>query len=302
MSSVSDFKTLHVELEEAEVAYPPNVPPNTRQNTTPLVNNHPSDHNMIADALRDVLLALGNDPAGADTDVQARLDRMETDLNPVGTIIAFAGTGTPKGRWRRCSGGSESRSGVYAALFTEIGTTWGSPSGTTFGIPDLRGRSLVGNEGVPAKAIGTSWGDADPVVAAHTHVMPQHNHVLDHAHTIDPPPTFTVPPTAGGKTWYAAGQTSGGPASGAGILHNKTWHGGIVDGPASIAWIGLPGDNVPMPTVDIGAFNSHGPSNATTTLSPAGAVTDNGVAGGATTTVANRNFPLVGTVNWWIRY
>lgn len=33
------------------MAWPPTIPPNTRQNTTPELDNHPSDHNTIADAL-----------------------------------------------------------------------------------------------------------------------------------------------------------------------------------------------------------------------------------------------------------
>lgn len=36
------------------MAWPPPIPPNTRQNTTPELDNHPSDHNLISNALTEI--------------------------------------------------------------------------------------------------------------------------------------------------------------------------------------------------------------------------------------------------------
>lgn len=62
---------------------------------------------------------------------------------PAGVINQFAGSSAPEG-WLLCSGQNVSRS-TYSALFSVIGTTYGSGDGsTTFGLPDLRGRVAVG--------------------------------------------------------------------------------------------------------------------------------------------------------------
>lgn len=64
-------------------------------------------------------------------------------LIPVGTILPFAGDISPVG-WLPCDGRVVSRSD-YANLFEVIGLTWGvGDSLATFGLPDLRGRMVVG--------------------------------------------------------------------------------------------------------------------------------------------------------------
>lgn len=37
------------------MAWPPPIPPNTRQNVTPELDNHPSDHNLISNALTELV-------------------------------------------------------------------------------------------------------------------------------------------------------------------------------------------------------------------------------------------------------
>ncbi|HZY09364.1 MAG TPA: phage tail protein, partial [Ilumatobacteraceae bacterium] len=62
---------------------------------------------------------------------------------PIGTMVAFGGTAAPSG-WLFCDGSNVSRT-TYADLFAAIGVTWGPGDGsTTFKLPDLRGRSLLG--------------------------------------------------------------------------------------------------------------------------------------------------------------
>lgn len=62
---------------------------------------------------------------------------------PPGVVSMHAANTAPTG-WLECDGAAVSRT-TYAALFTAIGTTWGSGDGsTTFNVPDLRGEFVRG--------------------------------------------------------------------------------------------------------------------------------------------------------------
>ena len=64
-------------------------------------------------------------------------------LVPTGTIVAFGGVTPPNG-FLICNGAGISRS-TFSNLFTKIGTTYGTGVGsTTFNIPDLRDRYIIG--------------------------------------------------------------------------------------------------------------------------------------------------------------
>jgi microcystin-dependent protein len=65
-------------------------------------------------------------------------------LIPAGLIAPYAGTAAPTG-WHLCDGSSLLRAS-FAALFTAIGTTYGSVDGTHFTLPDLTGRVVAGKE------------------------------------------------------------------------------------------------------------------------------------------------------------
>ena len=84
------------------------------------------------------------------------------DVNPP---AAF--TGGQSDGWLYCDGALISRT-IYAALFAEIGTTYGAGDGsTTFQLPDLRGRFLVGRDGMwPAAAAGRTTTGSHGVDAA----------------------------------------------------------------------------------------------------------------------------------------
>jgi microcystin-dependent protein len=63
--------------------------------------------------------------------------------SPTGSVTDFAGSTAPSG-WLLCDGSAVSRA-TYSALFSTIGTTYGSGDGsTTFNVPDLRGRVAAG--------------------------------------------------------------------------------------------------------------------------------------------------------------
>lgn len=66
----------------------------------------------------------------------------DSGSTPSGSIITFAGTTTPDG-YLLCNGQEVSRT-TYSDLFAAIGTTYGSTSGTTFKVPDLRGEFIRG--------------------------------------------------------------------------------------------------------------------------------------------------------------
>lgn len=64
---------------------------------------------------------------------------------PIATILPYAGATAPT-KYALCYGQAISRT-TYAALFTAIGTTYGTGDGsTTFNLPDLRGRVPAGQD------------------------------------------------------------------------------------------------------------------------------------------------------------
>lgn len=104
-------------------------------------------------------------------------------LVPVGSVVPYAGTNVPA-NWWVCEGQLLNRTS-YSTLFAAIGTSWGAGDGTTtFALPDLRGRTLVGQDSAAnrtpaATAIGAAAGSA--TVALTTAQLPAHNHVVDPA-------------------------------------------------------------------------------------------------------------------------
>jgi len=82
---------------------------------------------------------------------------------PSGMIAPYAGPSdgshtAPTG-WFLCYGQAVSRT-TYAALFTAIGTTYGTGDGsTTFNLPDLRGRTIAGVDDMGGSAASRLTGD-----------------------------------------------------------------------------------------------------------------------------------------------
>jgi len=94
-----------------------------------------------------------------------------------GTVLPFAGTQVPSDEWLVCDGSAVSRVG-YATLFKVIGETYGSGDGsTTFNLPDLRGRTVIG----AGQATGLTDRLIGQAIGAETHTltleeMPLHAH------------------------------------------------------------------------------------------------------------------------------
>jgi microcystin-dependent protein len=95
-----------------------------------------------------------------------------------GIVIPFAGMVSPEG-YLLCDGSEVSRS-TYALLYAVIGDTYGAGDGsTTFNLPDLRGRVVIGVAGT--HALGSTGGSetvtlTEDQLPAHSHVVPQHGH------------------------------------------------------------------------------------------------------------------------------
>jgi microcystin-dependent protein len=102
---------------------------------------------------------------------------------PTGATIDFAGSVAPSG-FLMCDGSAVSRT-TYAALFGVLGTTWGPGDGsTTFNVPDMRGRVVIGSGqgvGLINRLLAALGGEEShqltiAELAAHTHVQNAHTH------------------------------------------------------------------------------------------------------------------------------
>jgi microcystin-dependent protein len=83
---------------------------------------------------------------------------LATQLAQPGDMKAFGGGALPDG-WLLCDGSAVSRT-TYADLFAVIGETWGVGDGsTTFNLPDISRRTLVGSGGTGTVTLGDSVGD-----------------------------------------------------------------------------------------------------------------------------------------------
>ena len=94
---------------------------------------------------------------------------------PIGSIIPYGGSTAPSG-WFLCQGQAVSRTD-YAELFAAIGIAFGSGDGsTTFNIPDLRGKTLVGYNSSETEfnTIGKTGGEKTHTLAVSE--MPSHSH------------------------------------------------------------------------------------------------------------------------------
>ena len=96
---------------------------------------------------------------------------------PTGAIMQYAGATAPTG-WLLCDGTAVSRTGVYAALFEVIGTTYGDGGDddeNTFNLPNLQQKFPLGASNASgSEALGTTGGEA--TVTLTEAQMPPHSH------------------------------------------------------------------------------------------------------------------------------
>lgn len=95
--------------------------------------------------------------------------------NPyLGEIRPFPYTFAPRG-WFTCSGQLLAVQ-QYAALYSLLGTYYGGNGSTTFGLPDLRGRTPVSQGGPAGYVMGTQAGTE--TVQLNAGEMPMHTHQM----------------------------------------------------------------------------------------------------------------------------
>lgn len=167
-----------------------------------------------------VLVASGTAAITTAMITDVRVGARTSGDDPFGTIKMYAGVeaGVPAD-YVLCNGQAINRS-TFFALFRVIGTTYGAGNGTTtFNVPDLRGRVVVGLDNMGGSDAGIltaantlgGTGGAEAVaidttmMPAHTHTVVSHTHAIDHDHgsastTSDGAHTHTSP--AGGGTQY----------------------------------------------------------------------------------------------------
>jgi microcystin-dependent protein len=191
--------------------------------------------------------------------VLSKVANIAVQPQPVGVVEAFAGTNAPNG-WLICDGSQISRA-LYPELFNVIGTTYGSGDGfATFTLPDLRGRTIAGRDGVnnmnngptnrltstffgaSGTALGNSGGSQSNTLTSNE--MPSHTHTQNaHSHSVESPgghswganfgglsggATFTFSPSGvfagvyGGQNLTAMGVTATNQNTGGGNAHNNT--------------------------------------------------------------------------------
>ncbi len=119
----------------------------------------------------------------------------------IGQIQAFGFNFAPRG-WAQCNGQLLSINS-NTALFSLLGTTFGGDGRTTFGLPDLRGRSIVGMGNGPGLS-SINWGEKR---GAENHTLtaaqiPSHAHGVKVAVNTAPgdeaSPTSTIASSANG--------------------------------------------------------------------------------------------------------
>jgi hypothetical protein len=111
---------------------------------------------------------------------------------PAGSLIWLSSSRTPAG-YLSCDGQAVKRL-QYPKLFSVIGTTFGvGDGGTTFNVPDIRGKMIRGWASVNSVDPGREFGsDQGNLLGAHRHTIidPGHTHNVNdpgHLHVVDDP-------------------------------------------------------------------------------------------------------------------
>ncbi|MDX1744353.1 MAG: tail fiber protein, partial [Halobacteriales archaeon] len=120
---------------------------------------------------------------------------------PIGGIFWWPSADSAPPGFILCDGRAVNRT-TYDRLFSEIGTTYGNGNGsTTFNLPDIRGRMIVGDSG--SLTLGAKGGSID-----HSHSQPSHTHTMpSHSHTTPNHNHSSITTGSGGSHSHSQGST-----------------------------------------------------------------------------------------------
>ena len=107
-------------------------------------------------------------------DYLLKSEALSSYVTPIGIISPYAGSVAPA-KWLMCDGSGFSSS-TYADLATLLGDVYATHSGTTYYVPDLRGRTVIGMGAgslLTNRTIGNSFG---------AETLPSHDHYFYHDH------------------------------------------------------------------------------------------------------------------------
>lgn len=122
------------------MAYPPTPPPNTRANNTPMVDNHPGDHDLLANNITDLVAELGPKPAGPDgLTLTSRLGWLTYKDDLTGWVATVPAVGS--------QAGFTFKNGATTLLTL-------SPTGFTSTLPWLSNFTLNGDLLMPGEGVG----------------------------------------------------------------------------------------------------------------------------------------------------
>lgn len=129
------------------------------------------------------------------------ISAITASLTPPGALAPSLSSTDPGEGWKVCDGQALAKA-EFPRLYAVLGGAYGETA-TTFSLPDLRGRSVMGTGGTPALTLAAYGGAA--AVTLTVDQIPAHNHALTdpghihgftgapHSHTItDPGHTHTI--------------------------------------------------------------------------------------------------------------
>ena len=143
------------------------------------------------------------------------------DSIPAGSIMPYAGSSAPAG-WLLCHGSTELIAS-YADLYAVLSTTYGGDGGTTFGLPDLRGRVVAGKDnmggstasrltsgskaGVDGVTLGATGGAEEHTLTEAE--MPSHTHTQNYRPNTAPRASGSTNTASAAATTPETGATGG---------------------------------------------------------------------------------------------
>jgi microcystin-dependent protein len=239
----------------------------------------------------------------------------DTRLNPVGVTLPYAGSSAPTG-YLLCDGASVSRT-TYSALFGILGTTYGSVDGSTFNIPNLKGKIPVGRDSAQAEfdTLGETGGEKTHVlttseIPSHSHTTPAlsgsftsggqsvpHTHTTDIAHGHGNTFAATQNSHAHSVPGVPTGYTSQRVLNSAGAGGASVTSSGSVNTDSLAPLIAITGGVTALGSTPTGSGNGSVDHNHTTTVSFAA-----GTSGTAGTDGAHNNLQPYIVLNYIIKY